>query len=454
MMKNTLFFLTLIAPVFFFVPVQAGERESDLEPMTLTLDEVLTLGLKNRSALVLAEKNLEFIQSQYRLAQGNFFPDVTLTASYTRHFRKDIGFANGRKLEMGDEHGASVGADVEQPLYSGGRLTATKKSARWKVSFGEENSRSEKDETIFALQRLYYMVLLASATVSIQKDSLLSAEEHLQTIQDRYEQGLDSDLTLMNQEVEVALARPGYSQARYLLESALTSLKEVLKMDVDRPLTLVGALDFIEKKSCPDYNTTVRLALERNPDLLAARYKTQSAGFDVVSAQGDEKPQLSLFGKALWQTESPDLSPTADQRGSSLSAGLRMRYRVFTGRETSERVHQARIAYEIAQENEDVLKRSVHATVKSEWQSVQEALERVQSQEAALAQAEKALESTEKRFQAGQTGQLDLSDATLSVKRVRMVRTQALADFWIHQAALEKTVGTSLSPVSKPAEHF
>jgi outer membrane protein TolC len=82
--------------------------------------------------------------------------------------------------------------------------------------------------------------------------------------------------------------------------------------------------------------------------------------------------------------------------------------------------------------------------VKRNWLAVIEASERAESQESAIGQARRALEATEIRYKAGHASQLELNDATLALNRVRMLYAQALHDYQVALAALERATGTKI----------
>jgi outer membrane protein TolC len=85
--------------------------------------------------------------------------------------------------------------------------------------------------------------------------------------------------------------------------------------------------------------------------------------------------------------------------------------------------------------------------VKRQWLDAREALERAQSQETAIDQARRALESIEVRYKAGQAGQLDLTDATLALNRARTTHVRALNDYWVGLAALQRAAGADLKEI-------
>jgi outer membrane protein len=414
--------------------------------LTLSLEDAVEMALKQNLDVSLAELNLRFLESQHRAIFGLGLPDVTLTGDYTRNFDRPPFFFSGNKSEVGSVNSLRAGVRLEQPIYSGGKLREGLQAARLGIEAGKEDLRGAKDEITLAVKSLFYSVLLASTTAAIQEDTLASAEEHLRTIKDRFNQGVDSDLTLLRQEVAVANVKPVVIQSRNLVDLSLTLLKDAMGIDVDRPVLLIGRLDPAHRK-LPTYTELSRLALDHHPEFQAAQRNAEAAKSLVRAAAGDRHPQLSLLADFQWYAESDDLSPGSNEMATSAAGWLRLRYPLFTGGEIRERVRQANLEYERAQTLANKLERSVRVAVKRNWLAVMEASERAESQESAIGQARRALEATEVRYKAGQSSQLELNDTTLALNRARMQHTQALHDFLAALAALERAAGTRLEEI-------
>ena len=418
------------------------------EPITLTVESSVEFALKENIDVALAELDLRAFQSRAREVMAAGIPDLAATGSYTHNFKKPLAFFGGRKTEVGERNSMQAGFELEQTIYSGGKLRAGLKAAKLGAAAGENALRSSRQDVTLKVKQLFYAVLLASAAASISEDNLRSAEAHLLTIRERYKQGVDSDLAVLRQEVEVANAKPALIQARNLFELGLTLIKDVLGMDIDRPILIAGRLDAPDAGPLP-YEAVAKAALARNPDYQAARKRAEAASQLIRVAAGDQRPQLSLFGNALWTAQSPDISPGPEQSGTSLAGGLRLRFPFFTGGKTIESVRQARIDHARALEVQRKAARAVRVEVKRQWLAAKEAEERARSQETAIDQARRALEATETRYKSGDASQLELNDATLALRRARTLYAQASHDFLAAKAALERAAGARLEEITQ-----
>jgi outer membrane protein TolC len=295
---------------------------------------------------------------------------------------------------------------------------------------------------VLAVRKLFYSVLLSSETAAIEADSLATAEDHLRTIEERFRQGLDSDLVVLRQKVEVANARPPLLQARNAHEMAGILLKDALGLDVDAPASFVGSLSPPQGGPEP-YERLQTRAIESNPEYRAALERASESEALVRVAQGMRYPQISLYADGQFYAETDQFWPGPMQRDFSSMGGLRLRFPLFTGGDLQERVRQARIEAEKARTRCRQMERSVRMEVKRHWLTAQVAAERSRSQESVIAQARRALEAMENRYKDGHASQLELHDATLALLRARLLYAQALHDYGVEIAEIEHAAGSA-----------
>ncbi|HAH04918.1 MAG TPA: hypothetical protein DCM05_00095 [Elusimicrobia bacterium] len=431
--------MILILLFGFLLPPLAQAQE----PLTLTLDSAVELGLKQNLDVALAGQRLGTLQSYYRQALAAVIPDINLTGTWNRNFENPSFFLMGTKLQSGKLNSVRGIASAEQIIYSGGVVSSGIKATKTGIAAGENDLRTAKAEVTLAVKKLFYSVFLASETTNIQADTLASSEDHLKTIQERYRQGLDSDLIVLRQQVEVSNNRPILIMARNQYELTNILLKDTLGLDVDAPVLLVGRLE-PPKGALPAYDELQRRALESNPDYQASLQRIRQAEAMVRVAKGLNHPQLSLYADYQWYSESDKMRPGPNEQATSSLGGLRLRYPFFTGGDLLERVRQARIGERTARTQSEKFLRAVRVEVKRAWLTAQEAAERVQSQSDAVGQARRALESTENRYKEGHSSQLELTDATLALLKARLLYAQALYDYRVQLAALERAVGSPI----------
>ena len=426
-----------LAAFLFATPVCWGQSAAPLE---LTLDKAISLALEQNLDIALAQEQLAYLEAQRRQAFGLGLPQLALSGLYNRNIIKPKFFLGGQAITAGQDNSMRQVASFQQYLFAGGVVSQGMKATRLGVAAGQSQVRAAQEDVVLAVKQLFYAVCLESATVSIQRDSLSLAEDHLKTVQERYRQGLDSDLTVLRQEVELANSQPALLAALNGHELSLTLLKDSLGLDVDAPVRVAGNLEGPRVALAP-YQALQAEALERNPDYQSARKQLEAAEAMVKVNQGLRWPWLSLYVDGQWYSESNDAWPGPNERAWSSVAGLRLSYPFYTGGQTSAKIEAARAQRDQARTALDKIERRIRVEVKRQWLAVREALQRAQSQEAAISQARRALEATEIRYRAGEASLLEQNDVTLALQQTRLLYANALHDYRVALAALERAAG-------------
>ena len=430
--------LLLASPACWGQSISTGSAGAS--PLELTLEKAVALALEKNLDIALAQEQLAYLSAQRRQAFGAALPALSLNGLYNRNIEKPKYFLGGQSITAGQDNSMRYVASLQQYLFAGGVVSQGIKAARLGVAVGQSQVRSAREDVVLTVKQLFYAVCLASATVSIQKDSLSLAEDHLKTVQERYRQGLDSDLTVLRQEVEVANSQPALLAARNGHELSLTLLKDSLGLDVDAPVRVVGGLEGPLVGPAP-YEATQAAALERNPDCQASRKQLEQAEALVNVSRGLRWPWLSLYADGQWYSESNASWPGPNERAWSSVAGLRLSFPFFTGGQTSAKIEEARVQRDQARTGLEKIERRIRVEVKRQWLAAREALERAQSQEAAISQARRALEATEIRYRAGEASLLEQNDVTLALQQTRLLYANALHDYRVALAALERAAG-------------
>ncbi|MDD5629778.1 MAG: TolC family protein, partial [Elusimicrobia bacterium] len=192
--------------------------------LELTLDQAVALGLQQNLDVALADERLAYFEAQRRQAIGAALPSISLSGLYNRTLDNPKFFLGGQIIPSGQDNSMRGTASLQQYLFTGGMIRQGLRAARAGVDGGKAQSQAAKADVVLTAKRLFYAVCLASETVAIQKDSLSLSQDHLRTIEERYRQGLDSDLVVLRQKVEVANALPALLAERNREELSLTML--------------------------------------------------------------------------------------------------------------------------------------------------------------------------------------------------------------------------------------
>jgi outer membrane protein TolC len=169
---------------------------------------------------------------------------------------------------------------------------------------------------------------------------------------------------------------------------------------------------------------------------------------NIVNAKAGYKPTVQLFAGYNWYNAQFTPPVTLDHDINGWNAGAQLSWDIFDGLLTHGRVVQARALYEKSKTDVDDRGRQIELEVRTAYSDFIEAREVLESQQKVQEQADEALREARARADAGTSTQLDVLDAETSLTQARTTQIQALHDYAVARARLERAIGEDM--IQKP----
>jgi len=196
-----------------------------------------------------------------------------------------------------------------------------------------------------------------------------------------------------------------------------------------------------------DLPAAIQQALARRTELVAARKTAELQRLNVVNAKAGYKPTVQAFAGYNWVNSPYSTDVGEDIRG--WNAGGQLSWDIFDGMLTRGKVVQAKALYEKSRTDVDDKGRQIELEVRTAYSDFIEAREVLESQQKVQEQADEALREARARAEAGTSTQLDVLDAETSLTQARTTQIQALHDYAVARARLERAIGEDM--IQKPA---
>ena len=381
-----------------------------------TLNEALAEAYRSNPTLQAARAQLRATDENVAIEKADGRPSVTGSAALTEVLIQNSTsfFAPARSL--------SAGVDLGVPIYSGGAVKNSIRAAEQRVEAGRADLRGTESAIFSQVVAAYMDVLRGEALVGLSANQVQVLEVNLRATSDRFEIG---DLT----RTDVAQSQSRLALARGDLRSAQTGLIQERQSYIQLVGSAPGELE--PPPPLPnlpdDPRMAVDVALDNNPDLIAARERAQAAGYDIDVAGASRLPRLSAFAGYDYQNflgSVPD-SPTgpSPQTADASSAGLTLSIPIFQGGRPAALQRQAQARASAALDQVIAAERDVIAQVRASYASYSAALAIIDSSREAVAAAELSLEGVRAENSIGNRTVLDVLNAEqeLLLARVDLV---------------------------------
>lgn len=331
--------------------------------------------------------------------------------------------------------------NLSAPIYSGGSVRNGILAAENRIEAGRADLRGTESAVFSQVVASYMDVILGEAIVGLSRNNVAVLEVNLQATSDRFEIG---DLT----RTDVAQSASRLARARGDLQSAEANLA----IARENFIALVGAAPTALEPPPPlpglpaSIDQAEDTALANNPDLIAARERTEAAGYDIRVAGAGRMPRLEAFASGGYQNFLGSLQAlpgtTANSQAStSAQAGLRVSLPIFQGGQISARQRQAQALSLASLEQAIGTERSVIAQVRAAWSSWRAANAIIVSTQAAVDAAELSLEGVRAENSIGNRSILDVLDAEQELLSARVQLVTARRNEYVSGFTLLAAMG-------------
>ena len=201
------------------LPMQHQAAEFALDD--LTLPSAVPLGVpselvRRRPDVRAAEALLHKASAEIGVATANLFPKVTLSGSY--------GGQSNQLSSVFDNTVWSVAANITQPLFHGGSLTAQRRAALAAYDGALADYRQTVLGAFKNVADALQAVIADAESLKAQREALLAADDSLKLLQQQYQLGGASFIDLLTAQRQSQQARINYLQrqaSRYQDTAAL-----------------------------------------------------------------------------------------------------------------------------------------------------------------------------------------------------------------------------------------
>ena len=447
----------------------------------VTLQECIEVAKVGSATLGVYEEDLEAARSEKRAAKAQWLPDLTASAGWQRSERTDFDvddYSNfdivaGAPMIFVDENGNFLGQleiggqQAYQPqlvplgthnekvlqtfssatlrstwtVFDGfGRISGIKATS---AALRASEAALEYQETVLVqdVSEAFYNVLRAQKQVEVAQETQKVAQEELKRSQTYFDLGiatrsdvLQAHVRYQQTQLDTVRARNGERQAFVMLTHLMNIPgAQRFKLAFDLPGDISSA-------EIPELTSLLQEARKKRLDLVSSREQLQANGYRITEARSSYWPQLSIFGSASYnRSETP--YRFGAQKNRSYSWGAQLSWNLFDRFVTRNRTRQALAAKRRAEYNLRQSELVMESELSGYLNNLIEAKESFVVAMETIDQAKEDLRLATERFKVGAGTSLDVINAQRSLAQAKVDAVNAVADFYITRAKIERATG-------------
>ncbi|SDE47472.1 TolC family protein [Sporomusa acidovorans] len=393
-------------------------------PLELSLQDSIDYALKNNASIQIAGEDKRKSELSVGEAKAGKLPTVSLGSNYSYQGNSgDDSFSNSLRMNW--------------QLYSGGRTEAQIDQAELGVRSADLNVDKTTQQLILDATTNYYNVLAAKNMRTVNEENVSNLRAHLAIVQAKYQEGIAAKSEVLRAEVEVANADQNLIKAQNQYDLAVSNLLTTMNMDGGTELELKGELAYQ-----PDTRTldeAIAFAKQNRPEAVQAQVSIDSAQKGIEIAESNKRPTVSLSASTGWND-----SLVPDDT-NNWSVGASASWSIFDGGVTKSKINQAESSLNKAKLQNDQTLDSIEQEVRQGYLNMKEAEKRLANTEVTVTKANEDLYIAQESYKAGVATNLDIFDAQLALTQAKTNHVQALYDYDVNKAKLDKAMGLKAS---------
>ncbi len=466
---------SLLLAVALLSPAAAqAKRIQPTAPVTdtlrLSLDDALQRALSRSEDMRTARANVKQTSGQVWQAASQALPQVSGSVVYNRKIESIYdNLGSTSSSSSSDSSGDGGGMDefikmfaskntwtttlsAQQLIWSGGKVGGALRTARAANRAAQANERETAAEVRFQVRQAYYDAVYAGRLVAIAESSLDQARTHLEQVRAGRREGTRSEYEELRARVDAANQEPGVIAARNGHALAQLGLKRLVDMPLEQPLALLTPLAAAD--GTVPVVTDLSTAVDQRPAVAAANHLVEARRLAVGLYRSQYLPSLYASTSVSHVAYPNEVWPSRRDFWRSWDAYVTLSVPIFNGFQTHGQVVEARAEYEKAKATRDLAVKGAAIEAVQARDEIERAQTTLLARRETVRQAQRAWELAGVRFTNGMSTQVEVSDARLQLQSSEVNEVQAMRDYLVAIAQLERAVGHPLSVANRPLEQL
>lgn len=381
----------------------------------IPLEEIFEITDRNSVHIRPLQSATEEARQEISVARTGYMPEISASLSFGY-----IGDGFTTKRDYSDRQKAPIphfsnglSLNIEQPVYTGGAVTATVDMAKLKSTAARYAEKLGRDNIRFRLTGFYLDIYKYSNLQSVIKANIAAAEKVLAEMHSRHEQGmiLSNDITryeLLIADLRLQLVK---------IDNVLNVMNHNLVLTAGLPDgTIVVPDSTILSRSLHTASESVwqREAERNSPLLQLAQSEVEISRKAESLIRADKLPKISL--QAGWSIDGPILTeiPPINRNLSYWFVGVGLHYNISSLFKTNKSITKSCIATRTAAESFESARENLNISINADYVKYLEAYEELKTREKSLELAQRNYQIVATRYSADMALITDMLDAANS----------------------------------------
>lgn len=443
MVKKTFHVIIIIFLLFGLIRYHAHAIQA------LTLEECISLALKNNDSLRASLSDLDIHKYETKKSYSELFPKLSLSVQYTLSNKAPLFIiekdtfsagtpASNVELPAGEESTYAYTLSIRQPIFTGGYLTNTYRSSGMQEKASEMLTKGVGDEVVMKVKSVYYDLLKALKVKEIQKQIIREKEERLRVAEEHQKEGIINKEEVLLVKADIAKQKFDLFKTENEFNIKEETLKNLTGIEPNAEISLADRLE--NKKLLIGLTESKDIAIKNRKDLSAFQYTIKNAEKEIAISESNFYPKSFIVGSYTRQRETPLSAPDL------WTLMLTINWDIFEWGKTKFDVNRAKAKYEKLNREYDSLKKDAMLDVEKKWFEIKEAEQGINVSRDKFIHAEERYKNTSLKYREGLIKTAELLEAETYIVQSRNEYISSIYDLNIAMAEFEFSISSNIDP--------
>ena len=437
--------ITLILSLTSFQSQGADQQDQD---SSYTLERTIQEALSANTSMRISTEQTQAALYRKKSQKTYFYPSFSASYIYNRNDKADqLTIPQVGSITLSPESAYDFSATITQPIFTGMAIINQYKIAELGLNQAKIQEAVTRQDIIYKAKSLYFNLLKANKLSAVAEQSVTLLEAHRNVADNFYKVGMSPLNDLLKAEVELANARQDLVVAQNSHDIAVSNLNIFLRRPVNAS---------IEPKDISHYSgfdkdleSCLNTAAKNRLEMKIADLDIQLREKELVLTQKDYYPTLNLKGTYSRQGDDWDVDGINGSEPDSWNIQAVATWTFFEWGKTyygsSEKKHQI----EQSRLQKVQIQDQITFEVKQAYLKAKESKDNIATVEKAVAQAQESHRISEERYNEQMATSTDVLDAQTLLTQTRTKYYNALYDFEISKASLDRAMGLPLQSIEE-----
>ncbi|UII28361.1 TolC family protein [Fulvivirga maritima] len=415
-----------------------GQSDDIASGQSITLKQCIDYAMEHQPALRQSLVDQEIAQKDIGISLSEWMPQISLNANVQKNIEIQTSVINGEAIPLGTNYNSTLGASVNQVIFSNSVLLAGKTASDYRLQ-AEQNTTDTKINLVVNVSKAYYMVLTSQQQIGVYDQTIERLEKNLKDATSQYNAGVADKIDYKRAQISLnnAIAERKGALESYKVQKAM--LKQLMGYPLDSDISLADDVASMENEVTTDTLQSLNYTSRIEYQLLQTQMQLAEANVSYYK-QG-YIPTLSAFFNYNFMYLNNEFSELYNRDFPNSAVGLTLSLPIFEGTRKIRNIQKSKLQLQRLEIQEEGLQQQINSEYVQALGTYKSNLEQLQASKENYEIAEDVYNTVKLQYREGIKAYLEVIVAESDLRTSQLNYLNALLNVLSSKLDVEKAAG-------------